>query len=378
MPAPELLTPLGLAMLEQLPPQLRGSIDYMAAIHAMARELETLEAAIEQVRAQFNPATADLLLNAWEFETKLPVGGLPGQTVQQRRDTVLARLRKPFSGEGRQWEETITAMVGPGWTYLEHDPNPLTMGIVNGSFEHDALGAAPAGWHALVLPSGAALQTFAVGNGWAKEGTRALELAATGVTVGAAITTYTLAPIALNGSTECSIRGSYSANNAASLPLMQVDFLNAGGATIQTLSYGGVAGGAGVIEAEGIAVPTGAVSFVVALAVSNGSAATATVSGWFDGITAFPTATLPVATYVDGDFVGWRWSGTPGNSVSTVDTPPDGVVRVIIGWATGTPQFANALREIRDITDAHLQVEVLSSAPFLLDESQLDVSEFGA
>lgn len=184
MPDPSLLTPLGQAMLAQLPPAVRGSIDYMAVIHAYAKEIETVEAAIEQVRAQFNPMTADTLLPAWEVEVRLPVGGLPGQTLEQRRAAVVGRLSKPFSGQGRDWERAITAMVGPGWSYLEHDPaNP--------------------------------------------------------------------------------------------------------------------------------------------------------------------------------------------------SSPAPGVIQVTIPWASGTGQFTGLVTQIRDITDAHLQVEVLSSAPFLLDESQMDVSQFG-
>jgi hypothetical protein len=123
MPDPSVLSPLGLAMVAQLPPQLRGSYDYLAVINALSKELELLEAAIEVVRAQSNPATADVLLDAWEWQLKLPVGGTAGATVAQRRADVLTRLRKVLSsGEGREWESTITSIVGPGWSYLEHDP----------------------------------------------------------------------------------------------------------------------------------------------------------------------------------------------------------------------------------------------------------------
>jgi hypothetical protein len=122
MPDPSVLNDLGAAMRDQLPPILRGSYDYLAVINAVSKELTLVEAAIETVRAQFNPATADVLLNAWEYQLKLPVGGL-GAPVAQRRQSVITRLQKVLSGgEGREWEQSISALVGPGWSYLEHDP----------------------------------------------------------------------------------------------------------------------------------------------------------------------------------------------------------------------------------------------------------------
>lgn len=126
MPDPSLLTPLGQQMLGSLPPILRNSIDYMAVIHAYAREIALLESSIEQVRRQFDPAQADILLNAHEAELKLPVGG-NGATIAQRRALVLGRLVKLVSsGSGRDWESAVTGIVGSaGWSYLEHDPgNP--------------------------------------------------------------------------------------------------------------------------------------------------------------------------------------------------------------------------------------------------------------
>lgn len=121
-------------MQAQLPPVLRNSYDYLAVINALAKELELLEASIEIVRAQFNPLTADVLLNAWEWELKLPVGG-GGATTDVRRANVLARLRKVLSGgEGREWQDTISELLGPGWSYLEHDPahptNPPAAGVI--------------------------------------------------------------------------------------------------------------------------------------------------------------------------------------------------------------------------------------------------------
>lgn len=120
------LTALGLAMIADLPARLRGSSDYQAVMHAGAREVEMLEASVEQVRSQFNPGSADLMLGAWEAETRLPVGGL-GASIGQRQARVIVRLRKLLGvSEGLEWEQSITEIVGPGWTYLEHIEGDLT------------------------------------------------------------------------------------------------------------------------------------------------------------------------------------------------------------------------------------------------------------
>lgn len=114
------LTDRGLAMLGTLPPVLRDSVDYQAVIHAAARELDLLEAAAEQVRSQFSPSTADILQDAWELTTGLPVGGA-GQSLAQRQMSSTKAVRQVLgAGSGLTWEERITDLIGSGWTYEEH------------------------------------------------------------------------------------------------------------------------------------------------------------------------------------------------------------------------------------------------------------------
>jgi hypothetical protein len=121
MPDPSLLSPTGVAMLAELPPQLRNSYDYLAVIHACAREIDLLEAAIETVRNQFDPNQSDTLLNAWETAVKLPVGG-NGASTTVRRANVIARLQKLLGqAEGLEWVQTLDGILGGGWTYAEHN-----------------------------------------------------------------------------------------------------------------------------------------------------------------------------------------------------------------------------------------------------------------
>lgn len=116
-----ILTPLGEEMRDSLPPVLRESPDYLAIIHAIAKECELAVAAIETVRRQFNPAHADLLLGVWERITRQTVN--PPLTIAERQAAVTARLRKMLTiGEGSAWEEQVSAIVGIGWSYEEHIP----------------------------------------------------------------------------------------------------------------------------------------------------------------------------------------------------------------------------------------------------------------
>lgn len=116
------LNELGQQMVAALPPALRDSNDYLAVIHALSRELTRLEDSIESLRPEFSPATAVLLLPAWEFMVKLPVGGA-GASVEQRQLKVVGRLRKLLTDEaglGQAWVQDVTDLIGPGWTYEEH------------------------------------------------------------------------------------------------------------------------------------------------------------------------------------------------------------------------------------------------------------------
>lgn len=115
-------TPLGLAMLDALPPVLQESVDYQAVIHPLAKECERLAAKIELVRAQFNPGQASLLLGVWERIVRQTVNP-PGRSEAERQAAVTTRLREMLAlGQGFEWEAQITALIGPTWSYAEHDP----------------------------------------------------------------------------------------------------------------------------------------------------------------------------------------------------------------------------------------------------------------
>jgi hypothetical protein len=120
------ITDTGWRMLDMLPWALQDSVDYQAVLHAASREVDRMEAALGTVTAQFSPASADILLGAWEAQVRLPVGGF-GTSLAQREARVLYRVRKILgANEGREWERNVTDLVGEGWTYQEHIPGDAT------------------------------------------------------------------------------------------------------------------------------------------------------------------------------------------------------------------------------------------------------------
>lgn len=117
-----ILTALGEEMRDSLPPVLRESPDYLAVVHALAKEVERARATLELVRQQLNPATATLLLGVWERITRQTVAPV-GKSEAERQAAITVRLRKMLSfGHGSAWEEQIDALVGPGWSYEENVP----------------------------------------------------------------------------------------------------------------------------------------------------------------------------------------------------------------------------------------------------------------
>lgn len=117
-------SPLAVEHLNDLPPFLHADPDIRAVIYCHAKEAERQEATLRALQRELNPLTAtEVGLPWWETLLRLTVDP-PGWTVQQRRDTVIAYLRKSRSSpHGQDWVANITDLVGPSWTYSEHDPD---------------------------------------------------------------------------------------------------------------------------------------------------------------------------------------------------------------------------------------------------------------
>lgn len=120
-PRMALLNALGVTYRAALPVVFRDSPDHLAVLNAVTKEAARLEAAIETVRLQFFPQMADILLKVWEAQLGTTVA--PGIPVTDRRNIVLTLLRRLSSTpSGLDWVANVTGLIGPGWTYKEHDP----------------------------------------------------------------------------------------------------------------------------------------------------------------------------------------------------------------------------------------------------------------
>jgi hypothetical protein len=111
-----------LQMLDDSPAWIREDPDFRAVIYAYAKETDLKREKIEEVRRQFHPQTADILLNAWEATFGLPMEP-EGVLLGERRDIVLTAMLRVFSGIrlGARWEEIFQSVL-PGGSYWEFDP----------------------------------------------------------------------------------------------------------------------------------------------------------------------------------------------------------------------------------------------------------------
>lgn len=128
MPALSLMTPLGLSWLEGLPPAVASDPDIRAVLHCYAKETELIDAKMDWIIDQFFPTRAAATgIGMWEAHFNLQIAP-PSQTLAQRRSLVLSYYRSILNaGSGADWEAAVTQLVGPSWSYDEHDPDDATL-----------------------------------------------------------------------------------------------------------------------------------------------------------------------------------------------------------------------------------------------------------
>lgn len=141
--ANRVMTDTGLERVEDVPyflhddPQVRGLLD------VMQRELDRVEALIENIRLQWFPqfTITDPFLRMWEFNLGLPVAP-PGLTDEQRALLITTHRGKRQVATGTDWVAALNEAFGAGvWDYTE-DYLPYTVRLVipYGSTDITALG----------------------------------------------------------------------------------------------------------------------------------------------------------------------------------------------------------------------------------------------
>lgn len=109
-------------LLEDFPPFMQSSYEVQAVVDVTARELDRFFDAMETLRNNYWPTRGTEYLQIYEELLDLSVDPLD-KTTEQRQQSVLAFYRTlKSSGSRAAWEGAVTALIGSGWSYVEHDP----------------------------------------------------------------------------------------------------------------------------------------------------------------------------------------------------------------------------------------------------------------
>lgn len=116
------LTQAAREKLEELPGWAQNAPEHRALALVAANESARMREFAERVRDGLIPVHAnELTLPFFEEMLHLPVNP-PGSSIEERRTLVLtALLKSPPDPAGSTWEQRITALIGPGWTYKEEE-----------------------------------------------------------------------------------------------------------------------------------------------------------------------------------------------------------------------------------------------------------------
>lgn len=117
-----ILNELGERFVEDVPAFLQDQSDIVAIFHAQSSEFARLYARVDSLVREFLPTTATAAgLPLLELLVNVTVS--PALSEAERRAILLTSFNSLRSTpEGSDFEDTLTRLVGPGWTYKEHDP----------------------------------------------------------------------------------------------------------------------------------------------------------------------------------------------------------------------------------------------------------------
>lgn len=370
MPDPALLTALGRAMLDDLPPILRSDPDYRGVIHAGARELELLAERVDELRRQFFPQHADVLLHAWESHHQLPTAPA-GLSIEERRDILLAHLLKLRGASGGvDWVQQVTELVGPSWRYREH--MPVSDRIVNYTLNPvagvDTSNVTLFGTNTISRQTGLPIAPIRHTTGFRPVYQNDLRLGAWGVGAGHAL-----------GPQEVGVL------------MAQVWIpVNWDGGEILLTDDGQISGGSLLVEQRANLALRDQWQPIHRVVRNDGDSAdewgaflravSAPTAGRSIDITEIAQTRIPVwrgalPEPVFGDALWGEWLGTAHASASRQESPPAYTLWVLLPFPPGGA-LARTERLLAAITPAHLDLVVTSEVGFTLDQSQLDQESF--
>lgn len=380
---PATLHPRTERLLATLPPFLAGSYEMRAALDAQMRELDRFETAMNAVRANFTPQTADTLLSWYETQLGLPVAP-SGRTVAQRRTTVLANLDGlKGSGSGLSWEATLGRLLeGAPWSYREHRAEPEKNYIA------DPRGASGAHWESIWVPGSGYLAPTAVSDpdlgGFGIEATLPAQAAP--------VEWETLRQLSTEPSATVPVGRFYGVRATVKITAA----FPAGSSPIRlnlVLRYpDGSERATSAVAESPLTADAYAVGTVLNLAgVGQHDTADATMVGLSISVPTVPAGGTPIVRvgrmmvtrvagldaavppYFDGTMGGVAtWDGTPDHSLSSLLQPAAGHVEVTMPFAANSPQAGAFEAFARRITPEHLVLDFKYKG-FVLGTSQLGV-----
>ena len=129
-------------LLELYPAFFRSDPDIRGTLDAHSIELESLDETVEQLMVNGNPATADILVPAWESllgispdeSAGVRTAGTRTRSLLSENTTVAttrqSRLTKYMrrlasSGSGAVWESRVTDILGPAWSYVTYSADNI-------------------------------------------------------------------------------------------------------------------------------------------------------------------------------------------------------------------------------------------------------------
>lgn len=355
-PAPEvaLAVPVGDAtgraerrLLGGLPPYLVTDPSVQGLMRCAGREVERIDRHAAWALAQLHPQTADDYgLTRWE--DFLGLRRSSGQELENRRQRVVRRAQTLRSEPSEDaWVENVTARIGTGWSYEEHNPGRRTTNRVdNPSAETDLAEIVPNGSGATLGEPGATL--------------------AQTTTVAVAGRTSVRVAIGANGtgSPGVSYRSTENAYVAGEIATISAHaYGTAGGELVRLILSERDATGALLREQAGpeVTLTKGWSRLTFAGVLGDGTrrvyvkvvqAGAAVAAAYYvDGV--MSTATREVTDYFD----------RTGLSKPDPLSPPPFTLKIRLPFAVGTPEYNQALRVIDEETPPELLIPGLGETP---------------
>lgn len=117
-------------VLEQIPGWAQDAPEHQALAIVFANESARMRTKAQEVRDGMIPVRANALtLPLWELMLKLQVNP-PGLGVAERRGLVIGKLlAAPPDPSGTTWQQRVTSIIGPTWTYEEEAEQTIKVSV---------------------------------------------------------------------------------------------------------------------------------------------------------------------------------------------------------------------------------------------------------